>query len=140
MEEDNLKSIEEIENDVWEIPKQPSSSLVIRCTKLRKLPIRDLETEDLRVLIGQEIGINILIPLALSVLKDDPVAEGDYYEGDLLMSILSVEAEYWQNNNNHYQELKSIYPKAIELLEELSSMNIKERLEQSYHRLLAEMG
>jgi hypothetical protein len=62
---------------------------------LRTRPIGTLGTEDLRILIGQGIGLPWLVPLALETLEVDPLAEGDCYPGDLLASVLGVPAEFW---------------------------------------------
>jgi len=35
-------------------------------------------------MIGQEIGLDYLMPLALTELEKDPMVEGDLYPGDLL--------------------------------------------------------
>ncbi|MCP3766638.1 contact-dependent growth inhibition system immunity protein [Streptomyces sp. MAR25Y5] len=44
---------------------------------LRRRPIGELAVEDMRLLIGQNVGLAHLLPLALEVLRDDPMAEGD---------------------------------------------------------------
>ncbi|MGW3917080.1 contact-dependent growth inhibition system immunity protein [Streptomyces sp. NPDC005070] len=55
-----------------------------------------LTVEDLRLLIGQDLGLAYLLPLALEVLRDDPMAEGDTYEGDLLSAVLTRSPTIWQ--------------------------------------------
>ncbi|WP_329300492.1 contact-dependent growth inhibition system immunity protein [Streptomyces sp. NBC_00659] len=54
-----------------------SSRLVSTAHALRCRPIGGLTVEDLRLLIGQDAGLAHLLPLALEVLRDDPMAEGD---------------------------------------------------------------
>jgi len=41
-------------------------------------------------MLGQEIGVPALLPLAVKVLLRDPVAEGDHYPGGDLLSSVSV--------------------------------------------------
>ncbi|WP_458351676.1 contact-dependent growth inhibition system immunity protein [Micromonospora schwarzwaldensis] len=41
-------------------------------------------------MLGQEIGVPALLPLAVQVLLRDPLAEGDYYPGDLLSNVLRL--------------------------------------------------
>ena len=43
-------------------------------------------------MIGQKIGLPHLLPLAIKNLKNDQLAEGDYYLGDLLMSVIGAES------------------------------------------------
>lgn len=47
-------------------------------------------------MIGQDLGLAYLLPLALEVLRDDPMAEGDTYEGDLLSAVLTRSPTIWQ--------------------------------------------
>jgi hypothetical protein len=47
-------------------------------------------------MIGQQIALNRLVPLALDRLRLDPLTEGDYYPGDLLASILRADATVWE--------------------------------------------
>ncbi len=84
------KSIEELENDFWKDFEFPSV-LVEKCYKYRRIPIRELSVEQIRLLIGQNIGLNYLLPLAVKLLKKDILVKGDNYPGDLLSSVLSIE-------------------------------------------------
>jgi hypothetical protein len=68
------------------------SSLVSTCHRLWTKPVSTFTVEDLRIMIGQGMGLLHLVPRALSILERDPLAEGDCYPGDLLLSVISVEA------------------------------------------------
>ncbi|MFD4208614.1 contact-dependent growth inhibition system immunity protein [Micromonospora tulbaghiae] len=85
-----MTSIEQHERDVWPDPGPEATSLVRRCAELRRKPLAEFTVEDLRVMIGQEIGVPALLPLALQVLRRDPLVEGDYYPGDLLANVLRL--------------------------------------------------
>lgn len=89
---DLSRSIEELEEDRWGPPGY-DSCLVTSIHRIRKVPLRDLKTEDLRITLGQGFSVPLLLPLALAVLEEDPLACGDLYEGDLLQSVLSLEPE-----------------------------------------------
>ena len=85
------RTLEELEGQTW--PKPDFHSHVVEtCHRLRTKPLDDFTVEDLRIMIGQKIGLVHLLPLAIKILKDDPLAEGDYYPGDLLMSVIGVES------------------------------------------------
>ena len=84
------------------------SNLVKRCVELRDKKLIDFNTEDLRVMIGQNISLNYLIPLALDVLVNNPFAEGDLYIGDLLEQVLRVDNHFWSENKNLRYELDEI--------------------------------
>jgi hypothetical protein len=62
----------------------------------------------LRLLIGQDIGLPYLIPLALKVLVDNPLVEGDLYEADLMLSVLRVPASFWASDMRSKRALKTI--------------------------------
>jgi len=75
-----------------------ATSLIKRCHQLRTKPLVDLTVEDLGIMIGQQVALNRLVPLALKRLLPDPRAEGDYYPGALLASVLRVDAVFWERS------------------------------------------
>ncbi|MEU6238851.1 contact-dependent growth inhibition system immunity protein, partial [Kitasatospora sp. NPDC047058] len=89
------RSLEELERDVWPAPSADASRLVTTVHALRRRPIGRLTVEDMRLLIGQDVGLAHLLPLALEVLRDDPMAEGDLYAGDLLSAVLTRSPAVW---------------------------------------------
>ncbi|MER7674949.1 contact-dependent growth inhibition system immunity protein, partial [Kitasatospora sp. NPDC096128] len=58
--------------------------------------------------IRQDVGLTHLLPLALEVLRDDPLAEGDMYEGDLLAAALTRSPEVWSESPELGRELHLI--------------------------------
>jgi hypothetical protein len=85
------KTIEQLEGRVWS-PATYESYLVSTVHRLRKKPIGEFTVEDLRIMIGQGVGLPYLVPLALDVLLQQPLAKGDFYPGDLLSSVVSAAA------------------------------------------------
>ncbi len=51
-------------------------------------------------MISQDIGTKFLVPLAIEILSKNPLVEGDFYEGDLLKSVLTVKPEFWAAHTN----------------------------------------
>lgn len=98
------KSIENLEKKVWK-SNDFVSSLVKKCSELRKQPLEKLTIEDIRLLIGQEIGLDYLVPLSIEILSKNIFAEGDLYEGDLLSNILNIEHDFWKKNNKYWEEI-----------------------------------
>jgi len=86
---DRNKSLQELEAQDWGDPAY-DSHLVTECHRLRRVPLRELTAENLRIMIGQQIGLPQLIPLALELLSGDPFAPGDFYRGDLLAEPIHV--------------------------------------------------
>jgi hypothetical protein len=97
---DTNLTLEQLEKNYWGEPEYPSS-LVINCHKYRKIPIKDLEAEHLRLLIGQNIGLKFLIPIAIERLKHNILEQGDFYAGDLLKNVLDCDIKYWQEHPEH---------------------------------------
>ncbi|MFK0114251.1 contact-dependent growth inhibition system immunity protein, partial [Streptomyces sp. NPDC091217] len=98
---DRDRSLEELERDRWPAPPADASRLVATVHALRRRPISNLTVEDMRLLIGQNVGLSYLLPFALEVLRHDPMAEGDMYEGDLLSAVVTRSPAVW----NEWPEL-----------------------------------
>jgi hypothetical protein len=71
------------------------SYLVSTIHRLRSKPLGQFMVEDLRICIGQGVGLRWLLPRAVAVLQEAPLAEGDFYPGDLLMAVLAVSSGAW---------------------------------------------
>lgn len=104
---DRYKSLEELEGVKWENPSF-NSHLTTNCHELRKKPLSQFSVENLRILIGQRIGLNYLVPLAIEYLEDNPFTSGDLYDGDLLESILSIENSFWLEHPELKSDLEKI--------------------------------
>jgi hypothetical protein len=105
----NLNStLEQLENDNWNDPGEVSG-LVRTIHRLRKKPLREFTTEDLRVTIVQQFSLEFLIPLAIDQLRKDILSEGNYYPGDLLKNVLEVEAGYWGKNKSQWEAIRNLF-------------------------------
>src|SRR5690349_12082144 len=89
------ESLEQIEGDRWGGPPAAATALVSAVHALRRTPVAELRVGDLRLLIGQRVGLPVLVPVALQALRSDPLVEGDYYPGDLLAAVLRIEPSFW---------------------------------------------
>lgn len=89
---DENRTLEQLEGQVWPEPDF-GSPLVIRGHALRKPAIGTLSVEDLRLLLGQDIGTPYLLPRALRILEEAPLAEGDFFPGDLICAVMEHNAE-----------------------------------------------
>ncbi len=102
------KSIEQLENDYWKDEIEFPSNLVINCHKYRKIPIKELTIEQLRLLISQKIGMEFLIGIALEKLERNILTEGDLYEGDLLVAVSGLSAEFWNEKQTEFRTFKNL--------------------------------
>jgi hypothetical protein len=92
-------TLEQLDGERWGEPPY-NSYLVKRTHELRTVPLNKFTTEDLRMMIGQKFSLDYLIPLALDVLAEDPMAEGHHYPGALIESILKVDPQFWEFNKD----------------------------------------
>ncbi len=107
---DQRKSIEQLENDVWN-DDDLKTSLIEKCYAYRKIPIQNLQPEQLRLLIGQEIGLPFLLPLAFDLLEDSVLLTCTFYPGDLLAAVLNIRQDYWRKHPVFYKRLLEIIEK-----------------------------
>jgi hypothetical protein len=52
--------------------------------------------------------LDYLTPLAIDYLKEDLLAEGDLYPGDLLKNVQSVDEAFWESNPELWKELNEL--------------------------------
>ncbi|MFI8183979.1 contact-dependent growth inhibition system immunity protein [Actinacidiphila glaucinigra] len=107
---DRDRSLEELERDCWPDPRPDATRLITTAHTLRRRPIGELTVEDMRLLIGQDIGLPYLLPLAVEVLRENPMAEGHMYEGDLLSAVLTRTPSVWAGLPELDRELRGIVP------------------------------
>ncbi|MDN5286304.1 MAG: hypothetical protein JWR38_2578 [Mucilaginibacter sp.] len=87
---------------------EASTQLIKRCLELIKVPLNEYTIEDLRLMIGQDYGLPYLIPLAIEKLNDDLFAEGDLYEGDLLVNVLRIDHTFWKQNPDLWTQVDNL--------------------------------
>jgi len=92
------KSLEDLEHSKLSDLKEYPTNLIKRCHEYRKIPINRLTPEQLRTLIGQNIGLKYLIPITIELLSKDILTEGDLYLGDLLERTTKIEDTFWTEN------------------------------------------
>lgn len=106
-------TLEERDGERWGEPGF-SSYVVTTCHAARRKPLRTLTPEELRLVIGQGIGLPWLVPLALSLLLEEPLRCVSLYSGDLLASVARVPAPYWaEHPAEKAQLLNDILPRAL---------------------------
>lgn len=95
---DNL-SIEELEKDYWK-DYDFETDLIKNCYDLRKIPIKKLEPKNIGLLIRQNIGVKLILQIALEILKENPLIDSEFYEGDFLVTLI----DYFEKYPNKNQE------------------------------------
>jgi hypothetical protein len=112
------KTLEELEHEQW-VESADDTTLISRCLTLRRKPIGEFSIEDLRVMIGQNIGLRYLIPLALERLEKRPFVGGDFYRGDLLGVVLAADRVFWLQSPTELAKAQDLAAKALTRLRKL---------------------
>ncbi|MEU6285207.1 contact-dependent growth inhibition system immunity protein [Streptomyces sp. NPDC047028] len=96
---DRNRSIEKLENRRWPDPPENSTALVRSVRELRRRAIEELSVEDLARLIGQDVGLRWLLPVALDFLRETAPQEaaGGWYDDDLLSAVLTRSESVWRS-------------------------------------------
>ncbi|MEU7470709.1 contact-dependent growth inhibition system immunity protein [Streptomyces sp. NPDC044984] len=115
---DKTHSIEELEGVRWPDPPSDTTSLVRSVHALRKRPVGELSTEETHRLIGQDIGVRRLLPMALEHLRvaAQQEAVSVWLDDDLLSAVVTREGEMWRRR----PELARHLDTTIRMLPELS--------------------
>ncbi|MFZ5891909.1 MAG: contact-dependent growth inhibition system immunity protein [Myxococcota bacterium] len=121
------KTLDELDPPAWGEPEY-SSHLVTTCHRLRKKPIGSFTAEELRIMIGQSIGLEHLIPRALVLLEADPLTAGDYFPGDLLQNVLSVESKFWLEHRELHRRARAILTPSLEARLGPSDGSLREKI------------
>lgn len=108
MKTNRNSTLEQIDKEIWGEPTF-NSQLVKMCFALRKKPLKDFTVEDLRIMIGQNFNLEILIPIAIEKLEENILAEGNFYEGDLLNNVLSSDKNFWKEHQDVWMTIKNLY-------------------------------
>jgi hypothetical protein len=120
---DRTKTLEQLENSDWSEPEY-DSYLVTTMYRLRRKPINEFTVEDLRIMIGQHICLRYLIPLAIERLSEDPLVAGDFYRGDLLKNVLSIQPDFWREHPEFYWDVEGIIVELENLRDAIDSQLI----------------
>ncbi len=103
------KTLVQLEKEICEqIYPDDASPLIGREKELTRRPLKEFTTDNLRFMIQQGYGWKFLIPMAIDILSDNPFISGDYYEGDLLEAVVSVDEKFWKDNQNLWYEVEEI--------------------------------
>jgi hypothetical protein len=127
---DRTKTLQELEGQDWGDPTF-ESSLVTTCHRLRRKRLEEFKVEDLRIMIGQKIGLPFLVPIALERLEIAPLVEGDFYPGDLLAMVLRVDDAFWTSHPDLCEQIRLIVRRVNVLLPSMA-----EAEQQTVHDLL----
>jgi hypothetical protein len=91
---DDQRTLGELDGQHSGEPDADATGLIRNSHRLGRVPVGSLSNDDLRLLLGQQIGAAWLVPIALARLREEPLA-GDLYPGDLLNAVLRTDSLHW---------------------------------------------
>ena len=106
-------TLTELEEQDWG-PPTFDSWLVRSVHQLRNVPLKDLTAGDVRLLIGQKVGLPYLVPLAINVLTADPFIDGSLYAGDLLQGVIQIPRDFWHTHESLASEVALVARQALD--------------------------
>ena len=115
------QSLDDIEGSTWGPRPSDATTLVAAIHALRHKPVGELTAADLRLLIGQRVGLDVVLPRALALLRQSPLVEGDLYPGDLLAAALHLPEAYWREHSALLAEVRVVLASVAELPPQLET-------------------
>lgn len=128
---DRTKSLQELEQHDWGEPTY-DSYLVTTIHSLRRKPLNQFAVEDLRIMIGQKIGLPFLLPLAVEHLEAEPLVAGDLYPGDLLSAVVGVDEAFWLEHRSLLERIRKIVDRlraGVPLSDDFDSETVRKLLD-----------
>ncbi|MBI2431936.1 MAG: hypothetical protein HYV26_03610 [Candidatus Hydrogenedentes bacterium] len=113
MEFDPRKSLMELwaaSEQALELPDDVPEHLVTK-------PVRRLTPAELWYLIGHDLGLEHLVPLALEKLEDDPLMQAHTYPGDLLVVLMEARPAFWREQHALWLEVIGLLEAAIQTIQ-----------------------
>ena len=120
------KTLEQLDGDVLGV-REYDSALVRNCHRLRRVPLNEFTVEDVRLMIGQDLSLEYLMPIAIEHLEKNPFVEGDYYPGDLLKNAIGIRPDFWEQHPELLGKMQGIAENAAL---ELSSLQVIDEIRQ----------
>ena len=131
---DKDRTINQLQDKPIPRPPEYESHLVKRCFDLANKKLKYFSPEDLRIMIGQNIGLEYLIPMAIEVLKKEPFIEADFYEGDLFLNVLKVDETFWEEAHELKESVLKIFKDNLDDFKQLD-LDTQEDLYAAYEKL-----
>ena len=70
-------------------------------------PLASTTRHDLLVALAHGSCLGAVVPIALDVVEDDPLATAGQFPGDLLRGLMEVPGSYWGRHPRHYARYRA---------------------------------
>ena len=102
-----MATLEQLEDEVWPAAEF-HTNLIDTCHRLRKKEVDKLDAGELRILIGQKIGLRFLVPRAIDFLDQEPFMQATFFAGDLLEAVIAADPALYQGKPEIHNRLRTI--------------------------------
>lgn len=103
-----METLEQLEDDYWGPASTKTTPVIRRSFELRRKSLDQFTPSDIDHMISQRIGLEYLIDRAVSTLFDNPLLEAWAYPGDLLLTVISVDPDFWRSHPDQWREIDFI--------------------------------
>ena len=110
---DFSQSLESLEACNWGEPEPGATNMVRQVYLLRRKPLDSLTNNEVRLAVGQAVGVPFILDLAFMRLEQDPLLEGGCYPGDILSSLIRADATIWDQRPVLRAKLTELYERAM---------------------------
>jgi hypothetical protein len=83
------------------------------------------------------MGLPHLLPLAIERLREDPLASGDFFAGDLLLQVLRVPTAAWREHGNWRNEVVIIAGEFFTRMAEVDE-SVQQMIRSTYAQFISE--
>ena len=110
---DRKLTLEQLEEDYW--PEHEYDNEESQFShEYRKIPLELMGVEQVRFLLGRNIGNEYLLPIALEMLESDILISGNLHEGDLLMAVLASSEGLWKEEIEAWDRVCALVERNLE--------------------------
>lgn len=85
----------------------PNGSHRAGCGSLREQPVATATRDDLLVALVHGWYLAAVVPMALDIVEDDPLASTGEFDGDLLRGLMEVPGRFWGRNPRLYDRYRA---------------------------------
>ncbi|MEV3993629.1 contact-dependent growth inhibition system immunity protein [Streptomyces sp. NPDC049837] len=102
------RTLDELDPPRWAPPGLDATRLMRKVHELRQVPLGELGPADLRTLVSQQVALPYVLPLAVRLLREEPLLDAYFYDGDLLLAVVNVPASAWDLYPHLRTQLRSV--------------------------------
>lgn len=108
------RSLQDLEGADWGDPQSAETQMIARVLALRRKPLATLTNAELRLAVGQRVGLTILLDIAVEKVRENPLLECDFYPGDLLAALVRLDDKDWGSRTDLRSEVAACFEDVME--------------------------